>query len=404
MITAQASAFDTLRTPNFARLWAAQVISGFGDKVTVFALAFVSWDLTRSALSTVVSIVLATAPYAVFGFVGGAIADAIGHRRAMIACDLIRVVTIGSVPLSLAVGAPLAVPYALVFVSALCSTVFNPARMGLVPDLVPRAHLGASNSMVYASDRTVEIVGAVIAGALVAALGAFAFYVDALTFAASAILLFGIAMPVRSSRPVRWLKILNEAIDGVRFLTGNVSLRSNTIFSLLAQLSIPVLNGLTPVLVFRDYGLGPEQFGVIEAAQAAGAVGAGLTLPTLLGRFPKGRLVILGFAAYGLVLLAIGVAPSFAIALVLFGMAGVANVLFFIPNVTISQELAPTELRARVFGARMALLNLTWLPIVLVAGAIAEFQTAKALIAVAGGFTLIVAIGGVLFRSVRDVE
>lgn len=403
-MTGQATALQTLRTPNFALLWSAQVISGFGDKVTIFALAFVTWQLTRSALSTVVAIVLATIPYAVFGFIGGAVADALGHRRAMVACDLIRVATIGSIPSALALGAPLAIPYVLVFVSALCSTVFNPARMGLVPDLVPRSQLGASNALVYASDRTVEIVGAVIAGALVAALGTSAFYVDALTFALSAVLLMRIVIVPRLPRAMRWGRVLGDAVDGVRFLAQNVTLRANTIFSLLAQLSIPVLNGLTPVLVFRDYGLGPEQFGAAEAAQAAGAVGAGLTLPSLLGHYPKGRLVIVGFAAYGAVLIGIGTAPSFALALLLFGLAGVANVLFFIPNVTISQELAPTEMRARVFGSRMALLNLTWLPIVLAAGAVAEYQTAKSLIAVAGAFTLGVALIGVSFRSVRSVE
>jgi MFS family permease len=403
-MSTQIGALRSLRTANFALLWSAQVVSGFGDKVTIFALAFVTWQITHSALSTVLSIVMATVPYAVFGFLGGAVADALGHRRAMIACDLIRVAVIGAIPTTLALAAPLAVPYLLVVVSALCSTVFNPARMGLVPDLVPREQLAASNSMVYASDRTVEIIGAAAAGAVVAVLGASAFYVDAATFALSAFLLVRITTAVRGSRPIRLLNVVRDALDGLRFLSTNSVLRANTVFSLLAQLSIPVLNGLTPVLVFRDYGLGPEQFGVVEAAQAAGAVGAGLTLPSLLSRQPKGKLVIIGFAAYGAVLLLIGAASSFAVVTGLFVAAGIANVLFYVPNVTISQELAPTELRARVFGARMALLNVTWLPVVLAVGAIAEFTSANVLIAAAGAFTLAVAIIGSFIRSLREVE
>lgn len=403
-MTTQVSALRSLRTGNFALLWSAQVISSFGDKVTLFALAFVTWQITHSALSTVLSIVLATVPYAVFGLFGGAVADALGHRRAMIACDLVRVAVIGVIPASLALGMPLAVPYVLVLVSALCSTVFNPARMGLVPDLVPREQLASSNSMVYASDRTVEIVGSVVAGAIVAVLGAAAFYVDAATFALSALLLMRITTAAPAVRGLRLLRVGRDALEGLRFLVDNSVLRANTIFSLLAQLSIPVLNGLTPVLVFRDYGLGPEQFGVVEAAQAAGAVGAGLTLPSLLARQPKGKLVIVGFAVYGAVLLLIGAAPTFAIVALLFVGAGVANVLFYIPNVTISQELAPTELRARVFGARMALLNLTWLPVVLAAGAIAEVTSANVLIAAAGAFTLAVALIGSFIGSLREVE
>src|SRR5688572_30781930 len=191
----RAAALSALGSPNFALFWSAQVISGFGDKITFFALAYVTWELTRSALFTVFAVVISTVPYALFGFVGGAIADALGHRRAMVASDLIRVAAIALVPVSLALGAPLAVPYALVFVAALCSAVFSPARMGIVPDLVPATRLGASNSLVYASDRTVEIVGSLIAGVLVAVLGAAAFYVDAATFALSAILLLRIDLP-----------------------------------------------------------------------------------------------------------------------------------------------------------------------------------------------------------------
>jgi MFS family permease len=397
------AALDTFRSPNFALFWAAQVTSGFGDKVTFFALAFVTWELTRSALFTVFAVIVSTVPYAIFGFVGGAIADALGHRRAMVICDVIRVGAIGLIPPALAVGAPLAVPYVLVFVAALCSAVFNPARMGLVPDLVPRERLGASNSVVYASDRTVEIMGSLAAGVLVALLGTAAFYVDALTFAISAVLLQRIALVDRPRRSVRPRAVLAEARDGVRFLFGNVILRSNTIFSLLAQLCIPVLNGLTPVLIFREYGLGPEQLGAAEAALAAGAVIGGIALSPVFGRLAKGRLLIVGFAAYALNLVAIALAPGFGIALFLFGVAGFTNVMFFVPNVTISQEVAPQELRARVFGARMALLNITWLPVVVAIGLLAESLDARVLIGLAGAFTFVVAVVGTFFKSVRDV-
>ncbi|MBI2983898.1 MAG: MFS transporter, partial [Chloroflexi bacterium] len=184
-----ARSLAALRSPNFALLWSAQVISGFGDRITVVALAYVTWQITHSALSTAVAVVMASLPYAIFGFFGGAIADAVGHRRAMIASDLIRALAIGAIPLTLGFQAPLGVAYALVLVAALCSTVFNPARLAIVPELVPAEQLGTSNSLVYASDRTVEIVGVLAAGALVAVLGEGAFYVDAATFALSAILL-----------------------------------------------------------------------------------------------------------------------------------------------------------------------------------------------------------------------
>lgn len=403
MTVAQATAFDALRTPNFARLWAAQVISSFGDKISFFALAYISWRVTNSALVTTLAFATAISPHAIFGFFGGAVADAVGHRRAMVACDLIRAVLIGIVPLLLALNAPLPSVYLLVFIAALCAAIFNPARLAVVPDLVPPEQLGASNSMVNASDRSVEIGGSVLAGVIVAALGTYAFYVDAMTFVASAVLLMLITRREPAPQPISARRLLRDAADGLRWIGDSAVLRNNTILSLVAQLSIPVLNALTPVLVFREYGLGPEHLGAVEAALAIGAVATGLLLPTFFARRPKGNLLVIGFAAFGLALVGIGLSPSFPVALVLFAAAGVTNVLFFVSNITISQEVTPPRFRARVFGARMALLNLTWLPIVLAAGALADVFSASLLVALAGAVTLVTALIGGLIPSIRDV-
>jgi hypothetical protein len=321
----------------------------------------------------------------------------------MIGCDLVRMVLIGCIPGSLAFGVPLWAVYILILGAALCSVVFNPARMAIVPDLVPAERLSASNSMVYASDRTVEIIGTLLAGALVAAFAAQAFYVDAVTFAVSALLLLRIDAEDRPRRALSWNGLIADAVDGVRILGANAILRANTVFSLLAQLAVPIVNGLTPVLIFREYRLGPEQYGVTEAAIAVGAVGAGILYPVLLGGIRKGAAIVGGFVMLGLVLIGIAASPGFYISVLLFTLLGVANVIFFIPNVTLSQEVTPPELRARVFASRTALLHLSWLPVVLASGLIAEVLPVPVLIGAAGVFTLGVAVLGGLFRSVRDV-
>lgn len=400
----RAQALEALRWPDFALLWSAQAVSGFGDRITVVALAWVTWRVTGSALSTALAVVIASLPYALFGLFGGAIADAAGHRRAMIATDLIRVVAIGSIPLALAISLPLWVVYALVVVAALCSTVFNPARLAIVPDLVPPERLGASNSLVYASDRTVEIIGVLAAGLLVAAIGESAFYVDAATFAASALLLRFIGRSDPSPRALSWSGLIGDAADGVRVLRDNAVLRSNTIFSLIAQLSLPVMNGLTPVLVFREYGLGAEQFAATEAAIAIGAVVAGVVYPAFFGGVRKGRLIVSGFGAYGAVVLMIAASPSIGPTLVLLLALGFANVLFFVSNVTLSQEATPPPLRARTFGARTALLHLSWLPVILLSGQVAESFSVQTVMAAAGALTLGTALVAALIPSIRDVR
>jgi MFS family permease len=403
----EAVTFGALRSPSFTALWLAQVASRFGDPITLIALAYVSYVQTRSALITALAVVIATVPNAVFGVFGGAIADAVGHRRAMIACDFGRVLLVGAVPVVLALALPLAVPYVLVFAAAVCGAIFNPARLALVPRLVSPRALPAANSLIYSTDRTVEVLGAVAAGLLVATIGDRAFYVDALSFLASGLVLWRIRLD-EDARPLALRSLGRETLEGIRFLWRHAVLRANTLLSLACQLSIPVVSGLAPSLIFRRFAggnpeLGASLFGVAEGAIAVGAVLGGVYLAPRLSRLPKGRLILGGFAVYGLVLIGLAIAPTFELAVVLFVLGGVANVIFYVPNITLSQELAPPELRARVFGTRIALLNLSWLPVIVLSGALADAVGVSLLIAVAGAVTVVAAVLGAFVPIVRDV-
>jgi len=383
-------AIQLLRSPNFGALWLAQVASRFGDPITLVALAYVSYVRTHSALITALAVVMATVPNALFGVFGGVLADAAGHKRAMIICDLARVALVATVPVTLFLNLPLAVPYALVFVAAACG-----------------AALPSANALTYSSDRAVEVLGALAAGVLVATVGERAFYVDALTFLVSAALLLRVHVE-EGTRPIRLSTVGHEALEGLRFLWRHAVLRANTIFSLVCQLSLPVVSSLAPSLIFQRFAsgnaeLGASQFGIAEGAIAAGAVVSGLVIAPQLTRVAKGRLLLAGFAIYGVVLIALAFAPTFEVAVILFALGGIVNVLFYVPNVTISQELTPPDLRARVFGARIALLNLTWLPIIVLSGALADAVGVALLIAAAGVVTFAAALVGVLVPIVRDV-
>jgi len=145
-------------------------------------------------------------------------------------------------------------------------------------------------------------------------------------------------------------------------------------------------------------------FGGAEAALAFGAVLASAIFPRYLVRYPKGHLLIAGFATWGTVAGLIAVAPNFTIALGLFGLLGAANVLFFVPTVTIMQEATPSNMRARVFGARIALTNLSWLPLVLISGLLGDAIGVHVLIAFAGLVTVATAVIASFVPAIRDVR
>jgi DHA3 family macrolide efflux protein-like MFS transporter len=402
----EVAARHELRSTNFALFWLAQVISRFGDPITLIALTFITYRATGSALWTALAVVITTIPNALFSLFGGAIADAVGARRAMLWCDILRVLLIGAVPLLLGAGAPLAVVFLLVFMAGMCGAIFNPARVAIVPALLTPDRLAAGNSLVYGSDRAVEIGGALAAGVLVATFGEGAFYADALTFALAALLLSRVVI-TETSRPVTLGQVWRDGIEGLRFIRRTAVVWANTVFSLTAQMALPVINGLTPVLIIRrfaggDATAGAALFGGAEAALAFGAVLASAFFPRFMARYRKGQLLIAGFATWGTLIGLIAVAPNFTVALALFGLLGAANVLYFVPTVTILQEATPPEIRARVFGARIALTNLSWLPLVFISGVLGDAIGVNVLIAFAGLVTVATAVIASFLPAIRD--
>jgi MFS family permease len=396
-----------VRSANFAFFWLAQVISRFGDPITLVALAFVTYRATQSALLTAVAVGLATIPNALFGFFGGAIADALGPRRAMFWCDVIRAVIVGSIPALLALQAPLIFIFALAFLAGCAGAIFGPARGALVPALLRREKLASGNSLVYASDRAVEIGGALAGGALVVSVGDGAFYVDALTFAFSAVLLARVVVR-EQTHEVTWGRIWRDARDGFLFLRRSAVLWSNTRFSLVAQFFNPVINTLTPVFLIRRFAGNDPVAGAVlyagsEAAIALGAVLGSAVLPRYITRLPKGKAILFGFAATGLVVALIAAAPTYTVAAVLFAVLGFTNVLFYVPTVTLLQEGTPLELTARVFGARIAITNLSWLPIIFLGGVIGDAIGVDIFLGIAGLITLTTAVVASFIPIIRDV-
>ena len=401
-MTSQAAVWQPLRRRGFALLWTSQVVSGFGDRITLIGLAYLSWVVTGSTLVTALAVVVSTVPHAILGLFAGSFADAYGRRRAMVVCDVGRAILVAALPAAFWLGLPLGVMYALVFAATSFSAVFNPARLALTPDLLGHDELGRGNALLIASDRVVDVAGSLLAGVLVQAVTVLAFYLDAASFLLSAFLLMQIGMSREPRSTLSAAAIWKDARDGLRVIRNISALWTNTVFSLIAQLSIPVFNSLMPVLIFKAFG-GATEYGIAEGAFALGAVAAGLLLPAAFQSMHKGRLVVLGFAAFGLVLLVIARANDFATLVLLLVIAGVANMLSFIPNVTIAQEITPPTYRARVFGARIALLNLTWLPVIFVSGALGDVIGVTPLIAIAGAVTLVTAIAGAFIPAVRDV-
>ena len=93
----------------------------------------------------------------------------------------------------------------------------------------------------------------------------------------------------------------------------------------------------------------------MEAGLGLGNLVGGFVIGLLGPRLAKGRLVIVGYAAYGACIVGLGLTGNVAAALGLAVGIGVANMVFVIPSQTLFQQRTPGDMIGRVVGIRFSL-------------------------------------------------
>lgn len=73
------------RFPAFRRLWLGQLVSQLGSQLTVVAIPYQVYRLTRSSLDVGLVSLLQLGPLLVGSLLGGSVADAFDRRRVLVA-------------------------------------------------------------------------------------------------------------------------------------------------------------------------------------------------------------------------------------------------------------------------------------------------------------------------------
>ena len=294
------------RTPLHGWL-VASAISLTGTRVSMIALPLLVLTTTGSATQTGLVALFELVPMVALKVLGGPLIDHLGARRVSIGCDLGSVVAVGLVPLLHEAGA-LSLPLLLGLV-AVAGALRGPgesAKDALAPAVAE--HCGVPLERVTGLEGTVErlssMLGAAIAGILVAAVGAAdALVVDAASFGLSALALALTTRALPAPRPdgeedaAPYLERLGA---GWRFLRGDRVLFGIAVMVALTNLlDAAYVTVLVPVWAV-DSGGGAGAIGLVFAAFAAcSAVGA-LCAATWATRLPRYRTYLLAFLVCGL--------------------------------------------------------------------------------------------------------
>lgn len=340
---------------DFLVIWAGQLISAVGSRMSSFALGIWVLRTTGSTTNFAMTFVAMTIPGLVVSTVAGALVDRWDRRKTMIACDSLSGTTMLVIAALGARGQLTAWHiYLAVGAASLFDAFRTPAFAASIPLLAPREQLPRINGMAQTGIAVAEIIGPLMAGVLVGLVSLQGILiVDALSFGVGVATLTIAHIPRPVSPGQNRQGLLREAAVGWRYVHGRpglmgllaIYISSKFLFSIACVVIAPM------VLSFSD----PARLGVQYAISGSGLLLGGIATAALGG--PRKRIHgVLAFTLLGGVFMAAhGLRPSAT----LIAIAGFALFLT-LPVVTSSsnslwQAKVPAGLQGRCFAIQRML-------------------------------------------------
>ena len=343
-----------LATPAYARVFTAGLGSVLGSGISAVCLVWLVFESTGSALDVAFLGAAWLVAGIVFSVFGGTLVDRYDRRRLMIASDVARALAMGVVVLVLEVhGFDLPTILAASFVVGAFTTVFNPAEQTIIPALVESPLVADANGLVRSSRSAAQFVGTAVGGALIVTLGAVAgVAANAITYAISASLLFGMTVPAqlafrRAARP----SYLEDVREGFRWLGRATGFLELTISATFFNFCLSLVGTFVVVFVtvlLHGSGL---VFALLLALEVAGTgLGALLVSRTRGVRYAGRSWTIGAGAASGAAAVFLALFPSTSVAAVCLFLIGLFGGYAGTSWLTAAQLLVPPELQGRYFG------------------------------------------------------
>jgi predicted MFS family arabinose efflux permease len=390
------------RNRDFILLQVGQTLSTIGSQSTAIAYPLLTLAVTHSpAKAGLVGFALIL-PWPLFGFIAGVVADRSRRKRVMIATDSIRIVTVVSLIVTLALDRLSFAQIAVVaFVEGTMFVLFNVAEFGALRSIVPTHQLPVAVAAEQARYSTVALVAPPLGGTLYGLGRSLPWVANALAVLFSLGSLLAIRTPFHEDRDeAPESNLRSELAEGFRWLWGHAFFRA---CALLFTGSNLVYEGLFLIIIVvgKRQGLSSGEIGVLIAVFGVCSLVGSTASPRLQRLLSMKQIVISGFW------LQLGIAAFIAKPNVYVLLAGSLPMALFLPtaNATVigyRVAVVPDRLTGRVNSVARTI-ALSGAPLgPLLAGLMLGSISPRATVAVFTGMLLVFAVLGTTNRAIRN--
>ena len=343
--------FRSLRIRNYRLFATGQVVSLTGTWAQRVAQDWLVLELSdNSGVALGVVTGLQFLPVLLFGMYGGVLADRYDKRRLLIGAQAVMAVfALCLAALDLSGAVQLWHVFALAFALGMATAVDTPVRQAFVVEMVGPDDVPNAVSLNSVTFNTARIVGPALAGVAIAAVGTgWVFLANTLSYAA---VLLGLrAMRTDQLQPSPPLaKGKGQAREGLRYVRSRPDLL--VVILLVAAVGTLGLNfSVTLALVTTEvFGRGSGSYALLLSALATGSLLGALASARRTGP-PRQRRLFLAALVFALLEVAVGLAPSYALMVVLLVPTGAAVLVFSTTANSIVQLGSAPQVRGRVMA------------------------------------------------------
>ena len=337
--------YAAMRVRNYRLYLIGAIFTMAGTRIQSVAIAWEIYERTDDAFALGLTALMQGLPMMLLALPAGYLADALNRRRLVMASLFGATLTsLGLAVLSFTEGS-VRLMYLVLFLDATVLALGRPARVSLLPQIVPREVFPNAVTWNSSVSQLISVVGPAIGGFVVLWNISAAYIICAMGSLIYTVLLSRVVIR-QVVKPVGHASLLT-LLAGARFVWQErllLSLMSLDMFAVLLGGAVYLL----PIFARDILQVGEQGFGLLRAAPAAGAFCMALALTYLPPMKHAGRNLLLSVAGFGAATIVFGFSKSFPLSLAMLFLTGLFDNVSMVIRHTLIQLLTPDEMRGRV--------------------------------------------------------
>ena len=398
---------------NFRRLWLAQFISQFGDRIHQFALVgLIAERAPGSAMGLAKLLAFTILPVFLIQPFAGVLVDRWDRKKTLFICDLARGLLVLTIPFLFFFKESMIPIYVVVFLAFCFSRFYVPAKMSIIPDLVEEDDLLVANSLVSTTGMMALVFGCALGGFLVDAFGSRnGFILDSATFFASGLIIYSISMPIKFKfKKEELLKSTREIANTIK-QSFWVELKEGFVY-LIQHKEIRFIIDMMFVLLFvagsvyvvlivfiqESFGSVAKDLGILAVCLGAGLFSGAILYGKWGKRYAWYKVIFFSLTAGGVMLIVFAcvvahVQNIFA-AMVLAVLLGLVIGPIFIAANTVVHLVSDENMRGKVFSAMEIVIHFAFLIAMFASSIAAKYVDKFWILVTVGGLIVVVGLTG----------